>query len=82
MPLRDTLQNATAYTHLGLTLAVSTLGFFYLGWWLDGKWGTRPLVAILGAFIGMAGGFVNVVRTLNRLRDEQDKADAEKSNEN
>ncbi len=60
--------NVTAYTHLGLTLAVSTLAGFFLGYWLDGKLGTRPLLAIVGAFIGGTAGFINLVRTLNDIQ--------------
>ncbi len=66
------LKNAYTYTHLGLTLALTVLGLFFIGYWIDGKIGTRPLLAIIGAFIGAAGGFINLIRTLNRLQREEE----------
>jgi len=66
------LKTVSAYTHLGLTLALTTLGLFFLGYWLDGKIGSRPLLAIVGAFLGAAGGFINLIRTLNRMQREEE----------
>jgi F0F1-type ATP synthase assembly protein I len=71
-PNKDTVRQswaaASTYTHLGFTMAASVLLFFFGGYWLDNKIGTTPLLAITGAFIGAAGGFINLVRTLNKLR--------------
>lgn len=63
------------YSHLGMTLAVSVLVGFFVGFWLDGKIGTKPLLAIIGAFIGMTGGFIYLVRTLNRLQKESENGE-------
>jgi len=73
MPLRDVWTGAATYTHLGLTLALSVIGMFFLGWWIDGKLGSRPLLAIIGAFIGAAGGFINLIKTLNRLQEDEER---------
>jgi len=73
MARRIDLSSLATYSHLGLTLAITTLGMFFLGYWIDGKIGTRPMLAIAGAFIGMTGGFIKLVRTLNRVRDEADR---------
>ena len=54
---------------------------FFLGWWIDGMVGTRPLLAIVGAFIGMAGGFINLVRTLNQLQKDQEQQKKEETDE-
>ena len=78
MPRQNIWGNVTAYTHLGMTLAVSVLAGFFLGYWLDGKLGTEPLLAIIGAFIGATGGFVNLVWTLNRI---QKKSESEEGGE-
>lgn len=77
MTQRVDLGNAATYSHLGLTLAITTLGMFYLGYWVDGKAGTRPLLAILGAFLGATGGFINLVRTLNRLREDEERRETD-----
>jgi len=77
MPPKGIYAGAATYTHLGLTLAGTTLGMFFLGWWIDGKAGTRPLLAIVGAFLGATGGFINLIRTLNRLQQEEERREKE-----
>ncbi|MDP8229304.1 MAG: AtpZ/AtpI family protein [Candidatus Electryoneaceae bacterium] len=82
MPPRDYWVGATTYTHLGLTFAFVILGGFFGGYWLDGKIGTRPLLAIIGAFIGATGGFVYLIQTLKQMqKDEEDRSDKEQVNE-
>ena len=82
MPLKDLWSGpAATYSGLGFTIAGSVLGMFFLGWWIDGMTGTKPLLAIVGAFIGMAGGFINLVRTLNQLQKEQEQKKNEATDE-
>ena len=81
MPKDNTWRNVTAYTHLGLTLAASVLIFFFLGYWVDGKLGTEPLLAIIGAFVGAAGGFINLIRTLNNLQKRSEREEDEDRND-
>ncbi len=45
------------YMGYGLTLALGTLFFLLVGWWLDSKLGTTPVLLILGAFVGAGAGF-------------------------
>lgn len=45
------------YMGHGLTLALATLLFLLVGWWLDSKLGTAPVLLILGAFVGAGAGF-------------------------
>lgn len=63
----------------GLTLAVSTGLFLLLGWWLDGRAGTTPLLTILGALIGAGAGFYSLLQhMLLRPREEaREKAEKE-----
>ena len=46
----------------GLQLALSTLLFLLVGWWLDTKLGTAPLLLIVGAFVGGTAGFYSLYR--------------------
>lgn len=48
----------------GLTLALATGLFLMAGWWVDGKLGTRPLFALIGALLGAAGGLYSMVQHL------------------
>lgn len=52
------------FMHLGLTLAASTLLFFYAGFRLDRWAGTLPIFALLGTFVGAFGGFAYLYREL------------------
>jgi len=82
MPIRNLWSGpAATYSGLGFTIAGSVLGMFFLGWWIDGMVGTKPWLAIIGAFIGMAGGFINLVRTLNQLQKDQEQQNKEGADE-
>ena len=48
------------YLGYGMTAAFSTLLFFLVGLWLDGKLGTTPLLTFGGALFGAAAGFYNL----------------------
>lgn len=48
----------------GLTWALSTLLFLGVGWWLDGRIGTTPILTILGSFVGATAGFYSLYHHL------------------
>jgi len=52
------------YSGHGLTIVGSIGLFMAVGWWLDGKLGLRPLLTIVGAFLGGAAGFYAMWRDL------------------
>lgn len=52
------------YASLGLQFAVAMCFFGWVGWWLDGKLGTYPLIMIVGFFLGATGGFVSLVKAI------------------
>lgn len=73
---------AGEYMGYGLTWALSTLLFLMLGWWLDGKLGTTPLLMILGAFVGAGAGFYSLYyhvvveprrRELDRRHEDEER---------
>jgi len=45
------------YLGYGMTWALSTLLFLYLGSLADKRFGTDPVLTLIGAFVGAAGGF-------------------------
>ena len=47
---------AGAGLEMGLTVAGLTLG----GWWLDGRWGTRPWLMLVGLAVALVGSTYNV----------------------
>jgi F0F1-type ATP synthase assembly protein I len=48
------------YFSLALAFVVAILGFGALGWLVDGWLHTRPLLAIVGSFVGGFGGFMAI----------------------
>lgn len=57
---RDMIRVSGQYMGLGLTWALSVLLFLGIGAWLDSKLGTRPILMILGAFVGAGAGFYSL----------------------
>lgn len=56
-PQRPFQAEAGKYLGIGMTWALSTALFLYLGTWVD-KWvGTESLFTLLGALVGAAAGF-------------------------
>jgi len=44
----------------GLTLALAVLLFMGIGWWVDSKLGTAPILMVIGAVAGGAAGFYSL----------------------
>ena len=55
---------ASKYLGVGLTWALSTALFLYLGSLADGWLGTAPWLTLIGAFVGGAAGFYHMYRQL------------------
>jgi ATP synthase protein I len=61
------------YLTLGLQLAISVVALFFVGRWLDDRWGTAPWLMLAGLLLGAVGGFVNFFRTVIALGKREDK---------
>jgi len=48
-----TLRDVGPYLGVGITLAVTVLLGIGVGYWLDGKLGTRPAFVLAGAVVGL-----------------------------
>ena len=58
------LREAAPYLGLGTSLAGSVLLGLLVGYWVDGKLGTRPIFFLVGAVLGMAAAGVHFYRTV------------------
>jgi ATP synthase protein I len=62
-------RKAGPYLSASTQLVASVGVFTALGWWLDKKWENRvPWLTLLGAAIGMTGGFFSFFRTVLNKR--------------
>jgi len=58
-------RSAAPYMAASTQLVASVGAFTLLGWWLDGKLGNeRPWLTLLGAAVGMTGGFISFFKTV------------------
>ena len=65
------------YVHLGLTLGVSAVLFFYVGYQLDQRLGSLPWLTVLGTFLGAFGGFLYIYRELTAAERREPKDEEE-----
>lgn len=52
------------YGSIGFQLAATVVGGLLIGNYLDHKWGTEPILALVGLLLGALGGFYNLFRIL------------------
>ena len=62
------------YLGLGTQLAATIILMFFLGRWLDSKFGTTPLLLIVFSIVGGFAGIYNFIKTTlelnNRAKDD------------
>jgi hypothetical protein len=66
------------YLGLGLTWALSTALFLYLGSLVDGWLKTEPAFTVVGAFVGAVAGFYHLYHQLMRATREREPRDSDK----
>jgi F0F1-type ATP synthase assembly protein I len=62
------LREVAPYVGIGTTLAVTVLLGLGIGYWMDGRLGTRPLFFILGGTFGLVAALVYFFRTVSSLK--------------
>lgn len=68
------------YLTLGVQLALAPVILFFLGQWLDDKYGTGPWLRLAGLAIGVTGGFIKFVKTATALSKEAEAEAKKKGN--
>ena len=65
------LQAASKYSYLGIFMGVAICIGYFGGRWLDGRFGTKPWLSLVGLFIGIASGFRELYRLAKQgMKDE------------
>jgi F0F1-type ATP synthase assembly protein I len=66
---------------LGLQLAITVVAFFFLGRWLDGKFGTDPWLMLGGLLLGAGGGLAAFLRKAMDMGKQEDRETDERKKE-
>lgn len=72
---------ASRYLGVGMTWALSTALFLWLGTLADGRWDTEPIFTLLGAGTGAAAGFYYMYHHLVTMPERERKRRAEQKDE-
>ena len=57
-------------------MAAAVVFFFFLGRWLDAKFGTEPWCMLIGALIGIGGGLYNFIRISTEIGNKKEEKDS------
>jgi F0F1-type ATP synthase assembly protein I len=72
------------HSGIGLELAGAIAGLAFVGYWIDGRFGTTPWGMLGGVVIGLVGGLYNLVReSLAAVQDAkiEDRLASEEAND-
>lgn len=64
-------QKAAPYLNMVYTFFGAIIFFGYLGHWADEHWSHRPLLLILGVFLGFALGLYRMVKVTKNINDSE-----------
>jgi F0F1-type ATP synthase assembly protein I len=70
---RKTSGSVFAYSTIGIQLAATVTLFVVGGYNLDEYRKTTPVFTVIGAFLGMVIGFINLLRQLQAMERQQKK---------
>ncbi len=57
------------FASLGISVALAIVIGLAIGYWLDKKFGTQPVLLLVGLALGIAAGFSNIYRAGQKSRD-------------
>jgi ATP synthase protein I len=63
---RGTAVSGAQFAGIGVQFALTILVFVFAGVWLDKRLGTSPWLLLVCVFLGAAGGFYSMYRTVTR----------------
>ena len=67
------------FASLGISVALSIVIGMALGYWLDKKFDTQPVLLLVGLGFGIAAGFSNIIRAGQKSRQMEEAIDKEKA---
>lgn len=61
------LNELAPYLNLGWQLVISICLMALLGWWLDGKFNTKPVLIIICTLFGAFAGMYSFIKTVMKI---------------
>ncbi len=58
---------------VGIEFGLYVVLLLLAGWWLDGKFGTKPWFSLAGIILGSFGGFRSIFRALKLQEFEEER---------
>ncbi|MCC6747656.1 MAG: AtpZ/AtpI family protein [Deltaproteobacteria bacterium] len=65
---------ALRYSAVGLEMGVAVLVGYGAGWWLDKKFGTKPYLSLVMLLVGIAAGFLALIRVAKEVGREEERS--------
>jgi F0F1-type ATP synthase assembly protein I len=73
---RDALRVAGRVSAVGMELAAAVIFCLLIGYWLDGKFGTSPWLAVVGIILGSGIGFRAVYAAAKVMQKQAENEDS------
>ncbi|GIV15268.1 MAG: hypothetical protein KatS3mg022_0703 [Armatimonadota bacterium] len=72
-PINKGMRAMALASTIGLSLVIPPVLGYFAGRWLDGRFGTEPILSMVGLIVGIVLGFVEMVRILQQIEREERK---------
>lgn len=78
--MKDQYKAVGSWGTLGLEIVLSVMFGFFGGRWLDGQFGTEPVLGVLGFFFGCGAAVKSIMRTMAEMKAITAREEKEKGN--
>ncbi|MGQ9738633.1 MAG: AtpZ/AtpI family protein [Armatimonadota bacterium] len=72
-PVNRGMRAMALASSIGLSLVIPPVLGYFAGRWLDGRFGTDPILSMVGLIVGIVLGFVEMVQILAQIEREERK---------
>ena len=69
---RKALQDGLRYLHIAFILPAATIVGWFIGSWLDGKFGTKWM-NVAGLALGVVAGFYDLIKSVSRMNRDLER---------
>ncbi|MFZ5564539.1 MAG: AtpZ/AtpI family protein [Thermodesulfobacteriota bacterium] len=76
---RRSLRELAYYSSLGISIVLAIFIGLFAGVWLDGKFGTQPVLTFVFLGLGIAAGFRNIFHAMRKVQRAEKEEKAEKA---